>query len=169
MWEIYSLFAPKPLLLEQGANDGLIPVEYFQRTARKLKGVYTLLGAEEKLESATTGTIHPWDEADRRVICEFIGRNLGVDMELGQDPDPLLLKQVASWHVTLPENAVTTDELAQKLSGRGMPVGTTLQDIFRPVFEGREVRADDIVEDLGRGPVMKVLAQMECALQGQEQ
>jgi hypothetical protein len=45
-----------------------------------------------------------------------------------------------------------------------MPVGTLLSDIFKPVFGGAEIEESEIIEDLGRGSVMRVFAQMECAL-----
>ena len=36
MWEVYSAFAPKPLLLNMGENDNYFPVEHFNRNARKV-------------------------------------------------------------------------------------------------------------------------------------
>jgi len=164
MWEIYSLFAPKPMLLAQGVNDGLIPVEYFLRNERKLRGIYSLMGAEDKLETAVTPTTHPWDKEDREVICDFIARHLGVGTENNIDPKPAFSELPESWRVELPENAITTDLLSEQLSGAKMPEGTALKDIFVPAVNGIAVDESEIIRDLGRGDVMQVFAQMECAL-----
>lgn len=40
MWELQSVFASKPLLLEQGRYDDLVSVDYFYRNARKVKNTY---------------------------------------------------------------------------------------------------------------------------------
>jgi hypothetical protein len=44
-----------------------------------------------------------------------------------------------------------------------MPEGTVLSDIYKPTYQGKILNKDDIIEDIGRGDVMRVLAQMECA------
>lgn len=166
MWEIYSVFAPKPLLIEQGIFDNLIAVEYFERSARKIRGTYSLMDAEENFESAVAHTKHPWDKDDRDIITDFIFRRLGIDRknENAIATDSLPSLSIEGWHVTLPADAIDTDTLSERLSGRKMPKETKLQDIFKPLFNGKPVDESEIISDLGRGPVMRVFAQMECAL-----
>ena len=50
MWEIYSLFAPKPMLLSGGVLDNLIPVDIFLRNGRKVRNTYVQMRKEENLD-----------------------------------------------------------------------------------------------------------------------
>ena len=59
MWEIYSLFAPKPLLLEGGKHDNLIPLDLAHRNARKVKNTYMQLGSQA-MQFQLTDTRHSW-------------------------------------------------------------------------------------------------------------
>ncbi len=165
MWEILSLFAPKPMLLEQGVYDSLIPCDYAQRNARKLKNIYMQMGKPDNFEFVATPTMHSWSSEDIYVISNFLAGVLGVSgpspenneiQELPQDMD--------SWHVFLPEDSKNTDCMAECLTGKKMPAGTVLSDVYPPVYEGRKLEQKDIMPDLGRGNVMRVLAQMECTL-----
>ena len=45
-----------------------------------------------------------------------------------------------------------------------VPEGTELKDIFKPTFQGAILDPDSIQTDVGRGDVMRVFAQFECAL-----
>ena len=45
-----------------------------------------------------------------------------------------------------------------------MQPGTRLCDIYVPSFEGEPLDPDVLVKNVGRGDVMQVFAQMECAL-----
>jgi hypothetical protein len=165
MWEIYSLFAPKPMLLEQGLFDNLIAVEYFERNKRKLEAVYALMDAEDNFEAVTPHTKHPWDKEDREIISDFLVRRLGVCAVDIVNEEMLVSDDLPSERrVTMPKEAIDTDTLCEKLSGKKMPVGTLLSDIFKPVFGRAEIEESEIIEDLGRGSVMRVFAQMECAL-----
>lgn len=165
MWEILSAFAPKPLLIEQGKNDDLIPYDLFMRTARKLGHVYIQLGAENKFKYAHTLTTHPWVNNDRKLIADFLAKHLGITpVNMENDEDEELLKLSENWHVTLPDGSLDTDGLAEKLTGKKMPEGMTLADVYPPTHGGRPLSKDSIVPDIGRGDVMRILAQMECAL-----
>lgn len=164
MWEIYSIFAPKPMLVEQGIFDNLIPVEYFERNSRKVRGVYSLMGAEENFESHVAMTKHPWDAEDKDAIVAFLAKRLGISNESSVEFEDLGEAIPDSWHVTMPTYALNTDELSERLSGRKMPDGTSLADIFKPSLDGEEINEAEILGDVGRGSVMKVFAQMECAL-----
>ena len=83
MWEIYSLFAPKPLLLEGGKHDNLIPLDLAHRNARKVKNTYMQLGSE-KMRFQLTDTRHSWELEDLNLISGFLCENL-----LGYTPEAL--------------------------------------------------------------------------------
>ncbi len=163
MWEILSCFAPKSLMIEQGINDHLIPYDRFMRTARKVGYVYRQMGVENNFKAEYTSTTHPWAPDDCSVITKFFADNFGItDYEDADNEEIMVLS--ASWHIEPPEDGLTTDQLAEKLTGKKMPEGTRLCDIFKPQFNGEPINADDIIPDVGRGDVMKIFAQMECAL-----
>ncbi len=163
MWEILSCFAPKPLLISQGSNDMLIPYDLFMRTARKVGHVYRRLDGKNNFSAKSTPTTHSWTSFDRDLITQFIAQSFGLSSD-GTADDESLPPLLSSWHVTMPQGGLTTEALAEKLSGKKMPEGTLLSDIFKPSFDGRPIDKDDIIPDIGRGDVMRVLAQMECAL-----
>ena len=64
----------------------------------------------------------------------------------------------------MPPEMLTTDALAEKLTGKTMPAGTRLCDIYVPQFNGQPVDPEKLQLDVGRGDVMRVFAQMACAL-----
>ncbi len=159
MWELYSLRAPKPLFLEQGLYDDLFPVEYFLRNARKLDAVYSMMDAHENFEYATCDSRHPWRDNDLSLICAYFAKQFaltGTPTECRE-----LLPIQASVY---PPDAYSTAELAAQLGGVSMPKDTHLEDIFVPTYGGERIDPHSIVEDLGRGSVMRVLAQFEAVL-----
>ena len=165
MWEILSVFAPKPLLVEQGEQDFLFPNEYARRNARKVKNVYVQLGAEENFMLAITQTAHSWECVDREVISRFLCQALNVEfVAVENDVDITLLAQIESWKVDIPEDSYDTARVAASLTGVTMPEGTELSDIYPPVYKGRKIIASELLEETERGNTMRVLAQMECAL-----
>lgn len=163
MWEVLSLFAPKPLLLEQGLNDNLFPVDLFYRNARKVRAVYEALGAAENCRHAVTQTLHSWEEADWKQMAAFFGDVFGKPVPEDFEADEALLSGDAGI-VTLPEDAIDTAELVFRLTGVRAPAQPHLWDIFPPRLDGRILSPDEYEADLGRGPLMQVFAQMECAL-----
>ena len=66
--------------------------------------------------------------------------------------------------VAFPDDAVSTDKAAQMISGKKMPDGIKLEDVFVPMSEGKRINPDEIRTDLGRGSVMRVWAQFEASL-----
>ena len=167
MWEIYSTFAPKPLLLEQGHFDDLIPIDLAQRNARKVENVYIQVGARENFRFAFTQEKHSWVESDILEVSNFLAPHLGVDVPSNDMPPEELLERRNAWSIDVLSKSLTTAEIAEAISGIAMPDGTELWDIFKPKFCGREITEDEIVPDLGRGSVMRVLAQLECTLNGE--
>lgn len=148
MWEIYSLFAPKPLLLSSGKKDGLFSDEAVRRCYRKVKYTYTQLGAEEAFFSRRTESGHSWKLEDTNGICAFLAKQLlAVDV---QDRESWPMQQTAS--VPMPEDAMDVEQLAQNLTGITMPEGSKLHHVFPPAVS---------VED---ETLMRIFAQYECAL-----
>lgn len=165
MWEIYSIFAPKPMLLEGGIFDNLIPSEYFQRNKRKLQTIYSLMNAENNFEAVATDTKHPWEAEDRQIISDFLLKRFGVTCEKHVSEEELVTDDIPDCiHVKMPKEAIDTDTLSERISGKKMPIGTELSDIFKPTFNGKLVKESDIISNLGRGSIMRILSQMECAL-----
>lgn len=158
-----SLFAPKPLLLEQGLNDNLIPVDLSYRNARKVRAVYEAMGAAENCRHAVTQTLHSWEEADWKQMAAFFGDVFGKPVPEDFEADEALLSGDAGI-VTLPEDAIDTAELVYRLTGVRAPAEPHLWDIFPPRLDGRILSPDEYETDLGRGPLIQVFAQMECAL-----
>ncbi len=169
MWEVLSSFAPKPLFIEQGQNDHLIPYDLFMLTARKVSHVYRQTGCVENFEFSTSRTLHPWVNADRILIADFLAKHLGITpIALENDEDESLIALLQGRQISIPEESLDTDGIAQKLTGKKMPKETVLSDIFTPTLNGEPLSEDDIIPDIGRGNVMRILAQMECALTKQE-
>ena len=165
MWEILSVFAPKPLFIEQGINDNLIPDDLFLRTARKVKHTYLQADAENNFSYALAQTLHPWVNADRELIANFFASNLDLpEAKDENDEDEELIALSENWNVFPPDGSLDVEQLAQKLTGKTMPKDTTLDKIFVPTYNQKEISPDDIISDIGRGDVMRILAQMECAL-----
>lgn len=169
MWEIYSMFAPKPLLLEQGKFDHLIPYDMARRNIRKVEHTYIQMDARDSFEYEITPTKHSWEVVDMNRISRFLSEQLlGKTPEDAMEEEFIAIEDISPFIVKMPENAMTTDEIAEVLMNQKMQAGTTLQEVFTPTFEGKKITTDDIIEDIGRGEVMRIWAQMECALKGGE-
>jgi len=72
--EIFGLIAPRPLLLELGTQDGTSPEVYAAEVFQRVRHVYMLAGAEEKLETDIYARGHRF--SGRRVFT-FLERWLG--------------------------------------------------------------------------------------------
>jgi len=163
MWEIYGLFAPKPLLLEGGKHDNLIPQDLFLRNARKVKNTFVQMDAEKNFSYKLTDTRHPWALEDVNLISAFMRRNL-LGVESVDAEELFVVEDPSAYAVKMPDDMLSTAELAHRLTGKKMPEGTELEDVFPPTFKGEKLDPDTIRRDLGRGDVMRVFAQFECAL-----
>ena len=163
MWEIFSLFAPKPLLLSQGWHDDLIPREIAQKNARKVKAIYSSIGASENFKFELTVTKHPWAEEDRILISKFLCDAIGVT-PCGQVDEQALINLLGDGSVTLPERAIDVDGLVFNLTGIETPKGITLQEIIVPTFNGEKIDPTTIDCNFNGLDVMRIFAQMEYAL-----
>lgn len=164
MWELYSLFAPKPLLLSNGNLDNLIPLDLSHRNARKVRNTYVQLGAEENFTHKLTKTTHPWDVEDVNLVSAFLSRQL-----LGREPENEITEifteeDLEPLRVSIPAQSLSTARLSELLSGKKAEAGKELADVFRPTFRGEVIDPEALQPDVGRGDVMRVFAQFECAL-----
>jgi len=64
----------------------------------------------------------------------------------------------------MPENAADTNRMAEILTGRKLPAEYKLSDIFPPKYQGKIINKDDLIDNIGRGDVYEILAQMESTL-----
>jgi hypothetical protein len=85
---------------------------------------------------------------------------LGITPEDGED----LMEETDPFIVPMPEDMIGTDRLAEELSGKKMPEGTELWDVFPPTYQGEKIPLDSIQIDVGRGDNRFVFAQYECTL-----
>lgn len=164
MWEVLSAFAPKPLMIEQGEQDALFPDDMFMRVGRKVAHTYLQNGVRENFRAVHVRTPHAWLEPDRYHICNFFSEVFNMPYTEKDVETDDVLQFIKDWDKPFPEDALTTDQMAEKLTGIKMPVGTKFQDVFKPTFEGKPVNEELLMSDLTRGDIMKILAQMECAL-----
>ena len=163
MWEVLSCFAPKPLMIEQGLFDDLIPYDYFERCARKVAHCYRALGAERCFTHEKAATKHPWEESDISIIAKFLTSAVGLPFTEGGEF--ISFESIAHKTVTIPENALTTAEMAEILTGKKLHRGDVkYSDIFYPKYKGLPVDKEKLVENIGRGEVLEILAQMEATL-----
>ena len=63
MWEIYSVFAPKPMLLEHGKWDHLLPYDLGKRNARKIENTYIQMGAQEQFKDEFGALVYKFEAA----------------------------------------------------------------------------------------------------------
>lgn len=167
MWEVLSTFAPKPMLLEQGKFDDLIPIDLAQRNARKVQNTYIQLEANENFEFEFTQEKHSWTESDVLVISKFLTKHLGIPFDESIPSDEVIEKR-SEFHVDILDRSLTTAETAEVITGIAMPEDVQLWDIFKPRYNGKIIAPDEIVSDIGRGDVMRILAQFECTVRGYE-
>ena len=163
MWQIYSLFAPKPLLLSQGWYDNLIPIEMAKRNARKVKVVYSTIGASENFNFELTVTKHPWAEEDRILISNFLCNALNLK-PCAEVDEQAIIDMIGDGSVTLPKNAIDVDRLVYNLTGKETPKDIKLQDIIHPTFNGEEIDPSTIDTNFNNDDVMRIFAQMEYSL-----
>lgn len=162
MWEVYSIFAPKPLFLSTGCYDQLIPLEYFNRNARKINRIYSALNKSETFKSAVTKTTHSWDTEDLKVISAFFKDVFNLPSDCDYESNNLILPDDVKF--TFPQNAISTAQLAEALTGKSAPEGIQLYDIYKPKYNGEYVNADEIVDNFGKGKTIRIFSQLEAFL-----
>ena len=163
MWQLLGCFAPKPLLIEQGINDNLIPHDLCKRCHRKVRNVYVSADAEESLKLEISNTEHSWQKDDIAIISRFLAEEL---LNIIPDDEFEFIFENQSDSIKLPFKSLDVIQLCEKLSGKKYPENIKLEDIFPPKFRGEQLNAETIISNLGYGDIMRLLAQWECVLGG---
>lgn len=160
MWEIYSTFAPKPLMILNGKFDHLFPADIFRRTSRKVQAVYEKMKVGKNLESVLTETMHSWESKDVDLLTDFFCRHFGVMKKEVIESD--MIK--AGCRFSYPDDAISTNELANNILGTSINENFTLSDAFAPTLDGERVDASMLARELFKCDPIQILAQMEFAL-----
>jgi len=160
MWHLLGSFAPRPLFIFQGSADPLFPEDLFYHTARKVRHVYRLLGAEQVFSSRVFSGGHSWEAPRYQAMGEFLAGPLGLDAPAAEEDfdEPLLADAGRCWE-PWPADAVDTDALAQRLSDRPVRRRLSLADVFPP----RE-SPPALANVTPRGPTPQIFAQYEVFL-----
>ena len=159
MWHLLGCFAPRPLFIFQGDGDPLFPPDLFFHTARKVRQVYRARNAGKAFEARVMTGGHSWDTPRNVAVGQFLARHLGLDHPPGREneKEPLLSEKDRCWAIW-PADALTTDALAEQLTGRRIDDGVRLWDVF-PTTIPRDVTLEDIAP---RGSTRQILAQFEA-------
>ncbi len=131
MWQLYGLFAPRPLFLCQGDQDSLFPSDLFFSTARKVKTAYDAIGTAAGFRSNVFSGEHPWDTRRRFAIGSFLAEAIGLRAAESLDNDSagdIATPCLDAW----PTAALSTDDLARHLTGKNPTANARLSDVFRP-------------------------------------
>jgi hypothetical protein len=160
MWELYSLFAPKPLFLFGGKHDSLIPEDLFYSCVRKVGHIYELMGAKDKLQFKSLPSDHPWDSEKRFLLSAFLAEHLHLAPPYEMEDDTAdCLDETYTCFDEWPSDALTTDEIAVALSGRQPDPDLKLWDVY-PL----RVKGTGFSEEGLRGAHRQIFAQYEASL-----
>ncbi|MFZ2643405.1 MAG: hypothetical protein WA117_20610 [Verrucomicrobiia bacterium] len=161
MWHLLGNFAPRPLFIFQGDGDSLFPPDLFYQNARKVRQVYRARNAEKVFESRIMAGGHSWDAPRNVAVGRFLTRHLALKRKPGrEDENEPLLSNKDRCLDTWPAAALTTDALAEQLTGRRVEGCANLWDAFPPVVP-RDVPLEDIAP---RGSTRQIFAQYEAFL-----
>lgn len=161
MWHLLGSFAPRPLFIFQGDGDPLFPPDLFFHTARKVRQVYRARDAGKAFEARVMTGGHSWDAPRNVALGQFLARHLGLNRPtpVESETEPLLSDKdrcFDSW----PADALTTDALAEQLTGRRASDGVRLWDVFPPA-----ISLDAGLGSIAlRGSTRQILAQYEVFL-----
>ena len=162
MWELYSLFAPRPLFLFQGTLDNLLPEDLFYKNARRVETTYRLMNVPQAFSARVFPDTHSWNNERRQAISAFFSETLGIGKAEEVEDD--LVDTLPLEPVVFPPQAVDTDTAAQQMTGITMPEGLRLWDVYPPQFQGKKLAADSVLPEIQRGETMQVFAQFEAFL-----
>jgi dienelactone hydrolase len=158
MFQLYGCFAPKPLLLMQGALDNLFTFDGFYAVCRKTAECYAGAGAEDSFYWRLTEGGHSWDDYRREIINRFLAGHLRLeDAPLPLREAPVLSADEGRCLNEWPAQALTANEIAMNLSGIKADLKAELWDVFPPPLGEKEIA------DLGlRGNTRRIFAQYEA-------
>ena len=159
MWQLLGCIAPRPLFIAQGDHDVLFPNDLFHRVARQTREAYARLEAGDAFQAALVSGEHSWDAGRRERIGEFLARALELPHDTVSEPDLPLISAAATCFSSWPVGALDVTGLAEKLSGRSVPLETRLWDVFPiPAIAHRPPHQTP------RGDLRRILAQFEAFL-----
>lgn len=162
MWELYALFAPRPLLIMQARYDNLFLLDSFLATARKISHIYQALGAATAFTSIVPDGQHSWDAPRRQRIGDFFATHFGLRQPLPDDEtcsEPILDASFAPCLPSWPTDALDADALAGSFTGIRLDPPPKLWEIYPPAGLPAPWPALS-----NRGPSEQILAQWECFL-----
>ena len=139
MYDVLGCFAPKPLLIAQGTDDRMFPEDVFYSTARKVKDIYTGVGAKDNFDAVSLPGTHSWDSERQDLIARFFQKEFDL-MPPGTLADSDLLTEKDRVFKNWPEAALTTEQLACTLTNHDYPVGCQFEDVFKPRFDPEDTQ-----------------------------
>lgn len=157
MWQLYGCFAPKPLLLFQGVNDNLFPIDVFLSTVRKVGRVYKEKGALDNFNYRQIEGWHSWIAESREVVAEFLAKHLKLTHSISNESEKLFSESdlsIGEW----PKDALITDEIIPSLTGEKSGRSIALSDIY-------PTDISYVFEESPRIPesqIKRYFAQLEC-------
>ncbi len=115
MWQLYGSIAPTPLLLFQGREDHFFPEDLFWETVRQTSTAFDRAGTTGRFAAEVLPGGHGWDAGRRHLLARFVCAHLSVPWReaVTEPPQPPLPACFPAW----PRAAVTTEQLARRLSG----------------------------------------------------
>jgi len=133
MWQVYGCFAPRPLFLFQGNSDYLFPSAIFYINARKVQKTFVMAGAEKSFSFKVVEGDHKWDLNRIDLVGRFLAANLGLPHHLSPQNEEVFPADKATQCLEKwPAEALTTDDLARRITGQNPPAGLKLWDVFPP-------------------------------------
>lgn len=164
MWELYSLFAPKPLYLAQGKYDELFPEDLFYKNARQVATTYQQLAKTDNFLAEVMPKNHPWDCESREALGNFFSKVFEIEPAEKLADDRLETIDPALSKIKIPDGAINVDQLVAELCGIKIPPDLKLEEVYKPRFQGRVIAASELIPTLKRGETMQILAQFEAFL-----
>ena len=163
--DLYSLFAPKPLRLMQGALDNLIPPDIFKATSGIVERTYRQMGCGKNFSASLWNNTHSWCEESIKMIADFFVKTFNVptacmmtDDEIFKLTDDRIFGKV---YDTFPEWAVDTATLAYDIAGKDKPeLIPALEDIWKCDI------SDEYPELYPSGKTERIMAQWRCFIDG---
>jgi len=161
MWQLLGSFAPRPLFIFQGDGDPLFPPDLFYHTARKIRCVYRAHDAEKAFEARVVTGGHSWDARRYVLAGDFLAKQFGLKKSIPRENEKeQVLAATDRCFDPWPADALTTDAVAEQLTGRRVNDNVKLWDVYPPAAP-RDVPLDNIAH---RGATRQILAQFEAFL-----
>ncbi|MFH0939257.1 MAG: hypothetical protein V1899_08250, partial [Planctomycetota bacterium] len=155
--------APRPLLLMQGQNDHMFPVDLFRHTARQVEQTYRMTRAPQDCLCVhiEPNAFHSWTPAEERIMVNFLREPLRLNAisERFCSPTDLQVETDIVFQ-RWPDAAINTAELARRLTGIQARDDISLPDVFPPAL--------DLDSDDEREERRVILAQFEAFLKPRE-